>query len=147
MGYISNSDIELRLGSTAYVQLTDDEGTGSANTEVVAEARLGAEGEVNSYLARRHRVPIDLSRYPELAALLATATLDVVEYRLHARRPPVPDDVGARYRGVLDWLAQVAGGQASLPAATPLPANDAGGLVAQSTGNAAVLSREELESL
>ena len=61
MSYLANSDIEKRLGAAAYVQLTDDEGTGSANQDRVDEARLGAEGEANSYLARRYAVPVDLS--------------------------------------------------------------------------------------
>lgn len=147
MGYISNEDIELRLGSTAYVQLTDDEGTGVASEPILSEARRGAEGEVDSYLARRHRVPIDLTRHPELSGLLATATLDVVEYRLHSRRPPVPEDVGTRYSGALKWLAQVAVGEVALPSATTLPANDATGVTAQVVGNAAGLSREELDGL
>jgi len=64
------------------VQLTDDDGNGLADSGVVDEARLAAEGEVNSHLARRYQVPINLSEHSELAALLASITLDLVEYRL-----------------------------------------------------------------
>ena len=46
-------------------------GGGSADLQVVAEAREGAEGEVNSYLARRFRVPIDIALHSELASILA----------------------------------------------------------------------------
>jgi phage gp36-like protein len=52
MAYITSADVEQRMGHLAYVQLTDDAGTGSANEAIVAEARSGAEGEVNSYLGR-----------------------------------------------------------------------------------------------
>ena len=38
MAYVTNSDIEERLGTAAYVQLTDDAGTGSADTDKVDEA-------------------------------------------------------------------------------------------------------------
>ncbi len=31
MSYITNSDIELRVGSAAYVQLADDDGDGVAH--------------------------------------------------------------------------------------------------------------------
>ena len=72
MAYISNSDIETRVGPAAYVQLTDDQGTGTANELVVDEARAGAEGEVDAYLARRFAVPIDLGQHPELAGILAS---------------------------------------------------------------------------
>ena len=89
MAYITNADIEERLGSDTYVQLTDDDGDQVADVGVVDEARLGAEGEVNSYFARRYQVPIDLSVHGDLADLLASITLDLVEYRLRARRPPV----------------------------------------------------------
>jgi phage gp36-like protein len=147
MGYVDEEAIALRLGPTAYTQLTDDAGTGQADPRVVDEARRGAEGEVDSYLARRYRVPIDTARHPELAGLLASVALDLIEHRLHARRPPIPEAVAARQRGALDWLAKVSRGEVALPAATVVPANDAGGVVARALGNPALLSREELESL
>ncbi|MCH8242383.1 MAG: DUF1320 family protein, partial [Planctomycetes bacterium] len=98
MAYISNADIEERVGAQTYVQLADDDGDAVADVGVVNEARLGAEGEVNSYLARRYRLPIDLAAHPELADLLATITLDLVEFRLHSRRPPVSDAVLLKQR-------------------------------------------------
>ncbi len=146
MSYVTDDDIARRLGPAAYVQLTDDAGAGEADSAVVAEARQGAEGEVNSYLARRYRVPIE-SAGGEVGAVLATVTLDVIEYRLHARRPPVPDDITARYRAALSWLAAVASSEVVLPSAAALPGNPATGTVAVASGNPAVLSREELKDL
>ena len=67
MAYVTNEDIEQRLGSNAYVQLTDDDGDSVADVAVVDEARLGGEGEVDSYLARRFQVPIDLTTNPATA--------------------------------------------------------------------------------
>ena len=75
MSYITDTDIERRLGTTAYIQLTDDAGTGAADLSVVAAAREGAVGEVNSFLARRFRVPIDLNNHPELALCAAEEAL------------------------------------------------------------------------
>ena len=71
---------------------------------VVDEARLAAEGEVNSYLARRYRAPIDLTTHADLADLLASVTLDLVEYRLRVRRPPVGDDARRRYTEALEAM-------------------------------------------
>jgi phage gp36-like protein len=147
MGYVSDEDIRLRLGERAFVQLTDDAATGSADLDVVAEARLGAEGEVDSYLARRYRVPIDTVQHAEVTALLKTVTLNVIEYRLHARRPPVPPDIETRYRAALNWLAQVGAGEVLLPSAAELPGNPANGPVAVKGGNKAALSRDELAGL
>ena len=59
MAYITNADIEERLGSATYVQLADDDGDNVADVGVVDEARLGADGEVSSYLGRRFQLPID----------------------------------------------------------------------------------------
>ncbi|HRX86462.1 MAG TPA: DUF1320 family protein [Phycisphaerae bacterium] len=147
MAYVTKEDVELRLGTRAYVQLTDDAGSGSADEAVVAAALAEAEGEVDSYLARRHRVPIDVVAHAEVGPVLAAVTLDVVEYRLNARRPPVPADVAARYRAALAWLAAVGSGEAVLPAAAPLPGSTATGTVAAAAGDATVLGRDELAGL
>jgi len=147
MDYITNDDIETRLGSDRYIQLTDDSGSGSANTDVLDEARLGAEREVDSYLARRYAVPIDLAANSELAALMATVVLDLVEYRLHVRRPPVPADVVDKREAAIKWLGQVASGAVELPSAAALSANPATGLRAATTGDARVLSRDELSDV
>ncbi len=144
MSYIANSDIELRLGTARYVQLTDDAGTGSANTAVADEVRLGAEGEVDSYLAQRHAVPIDLTAHAELAAPLASATLDLAEYRLFARRRAVPVDVIGKRDATLAWLGRVARGEVSLPSLTELASNPASGIRAAAVGEERTLSREEL---
>ena len=71
MAYVTNADIQERLGNDTYIQLTDDDQDGSADVGVVDEARLAGEGEVNSYLARRYHVPIDLTKHADLADLLS----------------------------------------------------------------------------
>lgn len=144
MAYLTNADIEERLGSDAYVQLTDDDGDGVADTGVVDEARLGAEGEVNSYLARRYQVPIDLDAHPELADVLASFSLDLVEYRLRSRRPPVPKDALDRHARAIEWLTRVADGSLELPSATPVASNATRGSLGATTGDERLLSREEL---
>lgn len=144
MSYISNSDIETRLGSAVYVQLTDDAGTGSANEAVVDEARAGAEGEVDAYLARRYTVPIDLSRHPELGGILKSIALDLAEYRLRLRRPPVSDEAAARRNQAVTWLEKVAAGEVDLPAKSE-PAPSAGAaLKGRTVGSERVLNRDEL---
>ena len=144
MAYITNADIEERLGTQTYVQLTDDDGDAVADVGVVDEARLGAEGEVNSYLARRYRLPIDLAAHPELADLLATITLDLVEFRLHTRRPPVSDAVLQKQHRALQWLQRIADGTIDLPSLSELPTGGVRGLQADWTSADRTLSREEL---
>lgn len=144
MAYITNADIEERLGSDTYVQLTDDDGDQVADVGVVDEARLGAEGEVNSYLARRYRAPIDLATHADLANLLASVTLDLVEYRLRVRRPPVGDDARRRYTEALEWLTRVADGRIDLPSATPVAGSTGRGALGETTSEERLLTRDEL---
>ena len=144
MSYVTNADIEERLGTDTYVQLTDDDGDGSADVGVVDEARLGAEGEVDSYLAHRYLVPINVATFTELAGLLATVTLDLIEHRLRSRRPPVPDAEVRKWEATITWLGRVAKGEIELPSAGALPPNAARGIVAESSGSDRILSREEM---
>lgn len=147
MAYASNADIEERLGSAVYVQLTDDAGTGAADEDKVTEARLAAEGEVDSYLGRRYAVPVDASAEATLAALLKSIVLDLAEYRLHGRRPPVPEAVREKRQSAVNWLGQVAVGKLALPSVAELPANTSQGFYAASTSAERVMSRDELEDL
>ena len=145
MGYATNADVETRLGTALYVQLADDAGTGAANEGVVNEARAAAEAEVNGYLAGRYRVPVDTSSSPETATLLKSVTLDLVEWRLHARRPPVPEDVRSKWAAAVKWMEGVAVGRLWLPGE---PAgSESCGPVAAAVGESRLLSRSELEGL
>jgi len=137
--------IELRVGSAAYVQLADDDGDGVADVAVVDEIRAAAESEVNSYLAARYAAPVDLSAFPELAALLVSVTLDLAEYRLRGRRPPVAVESLRRRAEAVDWLTNVALGVLTLPA-SGVPTTTARGIVAAAVGNDRSLSRIELKN-
>ncbi|MCO6437851.1 MAG: DUF1320 family protein [Phycisphaerae bacterium] len=144
MSYITNAMIEQRLGHAAYVQLGDDDGDGVADTPVVDEVRLAAEGEVNSRLALRYAVPIDTTGRPELAGLLASITLDIAEYRLRVRRPPVPEAAERLYAQAVAWLTDVAKGAFSLPVGG-LPGPNATGDISASLGEERIFTREELD--
>jgi len=91
MGYVTNADIENRLGSAAYVQLTDDEGTGSANEDRVDEARLGAEGEADSYLARPGGIQPALPDAPGPQAPCAVRPSRRVSQQRQCQRPGAAD--------------------------------------------------------
>lgn len=146
MSYITNADLETRLGSAAYVQLTDDTGSGSANEAVVDEARAAAEGELNGYLARRYAVPIDLTAHPELSGILRGLALDLAEYRLRLRRPPVPAEAAARREIAVAWLQAVADAGLDLPALTPPAPSSLRTPRGQSAGAGRIMTREEFET-
>jgi len=144
MAYVTAGDIEERLGHAAYVQLTDDNGSGSADLDKVEEARRGAEGEAESYLATRYAVPLDLTLHPELSAVLRSFVLDLVEYRLHGRRPPMPEDVVRRRGEAVAWLRRVATGEVQLPSTIAPRTNAALAPVVGVGGEARAFSRETL---
>lgn len=147
MSYITNADLEMRVGTQAYIQLTDDAGTGSADAAKADEARLGAEGEANSYLAARYAVPIDLAGEAQLAAVLRSFVLDIAAYRLHGRRPPVPADIVRRREEAVAWLARVASGLVQLPAAIAPRQSAALGILGEAAGPARQLTRDTMRNL
>lgn len=145
MAYMTNADLQLRVGNEAYIQLSDDNADQAADTAVVDEVRTAAEAEVNSYLAVRFAVPLDVGVHPELAGVLKAVALDVAEYRLRLRRPPVSEDAVRHYRDALIWLKAVSRGEIELPAASAPAANPARGPIAEVSSAERLLSREELE--
>lgn len=147
MSYATNADVQQRMGSTVYVQLTDDAGSGTADEAKVTEARLAAEREVDSYLGRRYAVPVDVTARAELQPLLRSVVLDLVEYRLHSRRPPIPADIVSKRVAAIEWLQQVSAGRAVLPAVKQLAGATAQGVMAEVSGTARVWTREEAEGL
>ncbi len=147
MTYISNDDIEQRLGTQAYIELTDDAGTGSADEALVDEARLGAEAEADSHLATRYRTPVDLTGQPGVAAALRTFVLDIAAYRLHGRRPPIPVDVVRRYQEAAAWLARVASGAAHLPTTFPPAEPTALGIMAERSSHERAMTRDSLSDV
>lgn len=115
MSYLTNDDIRLRIGDAAYIQLTDDANSGTADETIVNEARAGAQAEADSYLAGRYAIPIDTGAYAESGSLLRSFVIDIAEYRLHNRRPPVPADIVRRHTEAVAWLLRVATRAAHLP--------------------------------
>src|SRR5690606_35616906 len=120
---------------------------GTADAAKADEARLGAEGEVHSYLATRYQTPVDVSGQTEMAAVLRPFVLDIAAYRLHCRKPPVPGDVVRRYAEAVTWLGRVASAVVQLPAATPVAESGVLGILGVRAGPTRTMTREELENL
>lgn len=144
MPYITPDLLELRLGAAALVQLADDDGDGVADAAVIEETIAAAEGEVDSYLAARYAVPVDLSAYPAAVGVLRGFVLDLAEYRLRARRPPISESAVRRRDEAVAWLRHVAGAAVDLPA-VGAPPGQVRGRAAATTGHRRVLSHDELE--
>lgn len=147
MSYVTNTEITNWMGSATVIQLTDDTGSGSANAERITEARQGAEGEANSYLATRYATPVSLTGESEVAAVLRTFVLDLAAYRLHGRKPPSPADVVRRREEAIEWLARVASGLVQLPAVAAPVVPTSLGTLADASGGERLMTRESLDQV
>jgi phage gp36-like protein len=147
MSYVTNADVEAWLGTQTVVELTDDAGAGVIDAAKLDEAKLGAEGEANSYLATRYQVPVDVASEPDVQAVLRSFILDLVSYRLHGRRPPVPADIVRRREEAVVWFGRVASGMVQLPSALAVPENPALGILGQGAGPKRQMTRDTLEDV
>jgi len=120
VAYCTQDDILDQVAEAELVRLTDDASAGTVDADVVAAAIAGAEAEIDSYVGRRHTVP--LSPVPPV---VRDRAVDIAVYRLYKRRRKANDDVRKSYEDALAWLKDVAKGLVSLgvddPDATPSP--------------------------
>jgi phage gp36-like protein len=143
--YCTNADVESRMTADLLAKLTDQTPYDSAD---VNDVRAQAHSEVNSYLAARYAVPVSVTAHPELAGVLQTAELDLVEYVLWKRKGQmVPPRIDRQYDRRVAWLTRIASGQAELPAAGSLEVSTSSGLVAETSGNPRVFDRDDLDGL
>ncbi len=115
MAYITNQDIIDRVGTQTAAQLTTDSGS-VPDQDVLDEVRLSAEGEVNGYLGKRYKVPVDLTDHPGVEGTLKGFTLDVAVYHLQTRRPPVAEAYKKLYDDAIKWCVAAGKGGVVLPA-------------------------------
>lgn len=82
MTYATQMQIQIAAGGSArLIQLTDQEGTGSINTAVLAQAQADAEGWMHECIRLRHAVPV-VNLSPEGAATMARLSAAETVYRL-----------------------------------------------------------------
>lgn len=112
--YISVSD--LSVPEDVLIRLTDDESTGSVNTDRVDDAISSAQAVVDASLSRQYQAP--LTDPPQLVKKL---TADIALYNLYLRQATVPAEVKDSYARALETLGQLADGAITLPSAASGP--------------------------
>ena len=146
MSIITQADIEGRIGESELIRLTDDAVAGTVDTTVVAAAIADGEGEVLGRLAQAYTIPLDLAD-TNTAAMVKTALLDVVLYRLMLRRPPVIEDYSNGYKNAIAWAEKIAAGSLGLPGESPVGEAPAGGGRIAIDASERIFSRESFEGL
>jgi phage gp36-like protein len=118
--YASTTELIARFASTeeaAYA--TDSLDPAVPTTTVLAEAIGSAEGEMNSYIAKRYLVPA-VTTDTEVDELLTSCALDMAKFHLLNRKPNTPEQVTRQYERRVEWLQKIATGGVVLPATATL---------------------------
>ncbi len=119
MAYCTQTDILNQLDSAVLLQLTDDDGVGTTDADIVTRAIADADATINSYCQDRYTIP--LSPVPDKIRQLS---VDIAIYNLYSRREDVTPDIRKdRNKEAIRFLEKVAEGKINLGAATPAPSN------------------------
>lgn len=105
--YASQQDMIDRFGEDELIQLTDRNGTGEIDSDVLDRSIADAAAEIDSYLGGRYTLP--LTAVPQV---LVRVCADIARYRLYDAQPT--DLVASRYKADTQWLTQVANGVVQL---------------------------------
>jgi phage gp36-like protein len=114
MAYVTAADIVARIGESTALQLTTDSGS-SVDTALISAIIAEVEADVETALRKRFRGTLTESAYPQSWALVRGKVIDMVIYRLGARRPEVPEAWQTLYKNAVAWLDKLAAGNADLP--------------------------------
>jgi phage gp36-like protein len=110
--YTDRDDMEQRFGQTELIQLTDRARLDLIDDEILNRAIADAEAMVDSYLAPRYRLPLELNLVQ--GSNLPQATADIARYNLYGAQ--TTEEVEKRYERQVKWLRDVSNGHASLGA-------------------------------
>lgn len=136
--YITETDLEIP--DATLIELTDDEGAGEVNTDVVNRVITDAEAEFDGYVGRRYTVPLT-SGLPVAARCCRV----IAKYYLYQRRDVLPDNLKTEYDNVIRFLRDVAKGIVSM-GADPAPAKESSQGIEIETSDR-VFSRDKLSGM
>lgn len=120
MAYCTQSDLEEQISGEDLIALSDDEGNGLANANVIGRAIADADAEIDSYAGSRYAIP--LSPVP---VMIRKLSVDIAIYNLFNRRSlNLPDARLARYENAIRFLRDLAKGLVSMGADAPAEPDD-----------------------
>lgn len=116
MAYCTQADVEKAAGGAeSLVALTDQNGTGAIDPDVLADAIDAAEEWINSYAQRQYKVP-----FAAVPDIIKRTCAEEAVYRLkYQRRATTADDTEAHTER-LEWLRDLARSRVSV-GVDPLP--------------------------
>lgn len=114
MNYATKIDFAKFFSDREALNLTDVDGAGEVNLDVLNNALSEASQEVDSYIGVRYPLPL-----PDVPSVVKRATCDIARYRLYKDRPT--DEVKERFKSTVAWLKDVSNGVAVLMFENPPP--------------------------
>ena len=110
MAYLTQAQLEQRIGAKELLQLSDREGARQINEDVVAAALADADAEANAYIGAQYELP--LTSTPEIVRALVAS---IARYNLFSRNLREDHGVYIAYRDALRTLERIAAGAVVLP--------------------------------
>jgi phage gp36-like protein len=107
--YATQQNMVDRFGEQELIDLTDRDNTDAINAIVLAGALADADGEIDSYLAGRYKLP--LTTTPTVLVRLAC---DLARYRLYQGQGRPQEAVREAYEDAVRFLRDVSTGKAHL---------------------------------
>ena len=136
MSYTSQTRIERSIGSTLLIQLTDDSGAGSVDSDVLNQAIESAGNEIDGYIQAHYSVP--LATTPGMIQVIAD---DLTVYYLYYHRRNsfgIPDGIWETYKMRIKQLEKINDGKIDL--GVEPPPSKSSKVMAQSDGPTAVMT-------
>ncbi|MDR3723269.1 MAG: DUF1320 domain-containing protein [Terracidiphilus sp.] len=130
MAYATQDDlVPLRMTVKDLTELTDDDGTGEINTDIVTAALAEASGIVDSYCRTRYTTPLQTDQN------IVSLTLDLTVFILFKRRrqTKINETVQTARDAAISFLKDVAACRASLdqPSGATPQSSSAGPAISQ----------------
>ena len=112
MSYITEQDLLEELGENLLVQLTNDAGTDTINSTVIAKAISFAGGVFDSYARARYTLPVPAT------PLVQAICLNLAVYHLYRKRATFDEGVfkvkKSAYDEAITMLKDIAAGKSAL---------------------------------
>jgi len=118
--YATTTELTDRFPDQDTVTHLTNSNTGLPDTNVLTDVLDAAEAVLESFLAMRYEVPVDVSSDTRVAAVMRSMTLDVAQHDLIATKEFVPDAKVALHDRAIAWAKSIARGEAVLPGSDPV---------------------------
>ena len=139
MSYSTTQQAIDACGEDEILALTDFQGVGEINEQVLDRARSAVDALIDTYLARRYAVPLS-APVPDR---ITECALTLLRCKLYTH--DLPEDVADACAAERRWLESVAAGKLDVPGLTEKTNASAGVGSAQFSGSDPVFGRDHTE--